>query len=85
MIKDKCVSVTDLRTNTKDCLDGLQKSPKYIFINNKPVAVLIDVQQYEDMFYETDLVEMDSSEVSDDMQAKSDDALELDESELMNV
>ena len=85
MIKDKCVSVTDLRTNTKNCLDSLQKSPKYIFINNKPVAVLIDIQQYEDMFYETDLVEIDEDRISLDMKKKARKAAKLHESELVNL
>ncbi|MDP4008496.1 MAG: type II toxin-antitoxin system Phd/YefM family antitoxin [Candidatus Peregrinibacteria bacterium] len=85
MIKDKCVSVTDLRTNTKDCLDGLRKSPKYIFINNKPVAVLMDIQEYEDMFYETDLVELDESEMTKDLATKAKMALNMDASELKNI
>ncbi|MBT6069302.1 type II toxin-antitoxin system Phd/YefM family antitoxin [Candidatus Peregrinibacteria bacterium] len=85
MIKDRCVSVTDLRTNTKDCLDGLQRNPKYIFINNKPVAVLIDIQQYEDMFYETDLIELDEKNVSANMKNKAKKAAGLNESELVNL
>ena len=85
MLKDRCVSVTDLRTNTKNCLDDLQKNPKYIFINNKSVAVLIDIQQYEEMFYETDLVEIGASDVSNDMRVRARRAGKLDESELINL
>lgn len=85
MIKDKCVSVTDLRTNTKDCLSDLDKNPKYIFINNKPVAVLIDIQQYEDMFYETDLKELGVDSVGDNLVSGAKSAKELDESELVNL
>ena len=31
LLSDKCISVTDLRTNTKKCLDDLQTNEKYIF------------------------------------------------------
>ena len=50
MIKDQCISVTDLRTKTKQCIDESKKEPKYIFINNKPVAVLINMTEYENNF-----------------------------------
>ena len=49
MIKEQCVSVTDLRTKTKECLNGIDKAPKYIFINNKPIAVLVDIDEFEEM------------------------------------
>ena len=49
MIKEQCVSVTDLRTKTKECLNGIDKAPKYIFVNNKPIAVLVDIDEFEEM------------------------------------
>jgi hypothetical protein len=48
MLSKQCISITDLRTKTSECLQDLGKSEKYIFINNKPVAVLMDVTQFED-------------------------------------
>lgn len=85
MLKDRCVSVTDLRTKTKDCLADLAKNPKYVFINNRPVAVILDVQAYEDNFYETDLVELPKSEVTKSLIRKAKKALKIDKSELMNI
>mgnify|MGYP001607536196 CR=1 FL=1 len=85
MIKDRCVSVTDLRTKTKNCLANLSKHPKYVFINNRPVAVILDIQEYEDNFCETDLVELDKSQVTEDLAEKALIAVQLDESELLNI
>ena len=47
MLSKQCISITDLRTKTSECLQDLQVAEKYIFINNKPVAVLMDVTQFE--------------------------------------
>ncbi len=47
MLSKQCISITDLRTKTNECLQDLQRTKKYIFINNKPVAVLMDVEQFE--------------------------------------
>ena len=44
MVTDQCVSVTDLKRNSRAILLSLKKSgPKVIFVNNKPVAVLQDI------------------------------------------
>ena len=34
MLQNQCVSVTDLRTNTKECLKDIEKEPKYVFFPN---------------------------------------------------
>ena len=47
MLKQQVISVTDLRKKTKECLEDLDKNPKFIFMNNKMVGVLLDVDQYE--------------------------------------
>ena len=47
MLRNQCISITDLRTKTKECLDDLTKYEKYVFVNNKPVAVLMDVTMFE--------------------------------------
>lgn len=47
--------------------------------------MILDVQAYEDNFYETDLVELPKSEVTKSLIQKAKKALKLDESELMNI
>lgn len=47
MLKQQVISVTDLRKKTKECLEDLDKNPKFIFMNNKMVGVLLDVDEYE--------------------------------------
>ncbi len=86
MIKDKCISVTDLRSNTKKCLEDLDKSPKVIFSNSKPVAVLIDIDLYEDMFKAVGgLVELSVGETTDKMREKASKASKMSKNELVNL
>lgn len=47
MLSKQCISITDLRTKTNECLQDLEIAEKYVFINNKPVAVLMDVTKFE--------------------------------------
>ena len=47
MLREQCISITDLRTKRNACLENLQTAEKYIFINNKPVAVLMDITKFE--------------------------------------
>ena len=63
MFKDQCISVTELRTKTKECLGDLGKEPKYIFINNHPIAVLLDINEYEEHFLRPELIELSSDAV----------------------
>ena len=84
MIKDQCVSITDLRTKTKECLTGIAKAPKYIFINNKPIAVLVDIDEYEEMT-KPQLVELNRNEVSQELKAEAAKAKEAQKSELLNI
>ena len=45
MITDQCISVTDLKRNMKSILSSIKTSgPKVIFSNNKPIAVLKDIE-----------------------------------------
>lgn len=85
MIKDRCISVTDLRTNTKQCMDGLEDSPKYVFINNKPVAVLMHIEDFEDNFQNFSLVELDSRDVGSQLGKKAAAARKLPTSKLTNI
>jgi len=51
MLTDQCVSVTDLKKNMNAYVKDLRKD-KIIFVNNAPVAVLMDVKKYERMMIE---------------------------------
>jgi prevent-host-death family protein len=51
MLTDQCVSVTDLKKNMNAYVKDLKKD-KIIFVNNAPVAVLIDIKKYEKMMRE---------------------------------
>lgn len=46
MLKDQCISITDLRKNASKYIKDLKNKPKYIFVNNKPIAVLVDVDDF---------------------------------------
>ena len=84
MIKDQCVSVTDLRTKTKECLSGIDKAPKYIFINNKPVAVLINIDTYEEMT-KPQLIELSTDEVSQELLNEAKKAKKTSQKELLDI
>ena len=51
MLTDQCVSVTDLKKNMNAYVKDLKRD-KIIFVNNAPVAVLIDIKKYEKMMHE---------------------------------
>ena len=55
MLTDQCVSVTDLKKNMNAYVKDLRKD-KIIFVNNAPVAVLIDIKKYEKMMREGNLL-----------------------------
>lgn len=85
MLKDQCISVTELRTKTKECLEDLDKEPKYIFINNHPIAVLVDINAYEQHFLKPELVELSGDEVDEKMAQRALAAKKSKRSDLMNV
>ena len=48
MIKDKFISITDIRKNASSYISNIKKTwNKIIFVNNKPKAMLIDIDEYE--------------------------------------
>lgn len=85
MLRDQFISVTDLRTNTKKSLQGLQRNPKYILVNNKPVAVLLDINIYEENFLTPKLVQLQASEVSESLKKEAKLASKLKQKELINI
>jgi len=85
MLKDQCISVTELRTKTKNCLADLGSEPKYIFINNHPVAVLLDINIYEKQFLKPDLVELTIDEADVKLQRQAQRAKKSKRSDLVNI
>ena len=85
MLQEQCISVTDLRTKTKKCLENLKKEPKYIFLNNKPIAVLIDISQYGHDFFFPELRELSHDEVDAKMLKKAATAKKLKKHQLINI
>lgn len=84
MLRQQVVSVTNLRTKTKEILEGLQRGPKYIFSNNSPVAVLLDVEEYE-MLLRPDLIELSKEEVDDKMLSLAEQAQKTPKEELLDL
>ena len=85
MMKDQCISVTKLRTNTKECLQGLEIEPKFIFVNNSPVAVLLGIDAYERMFPEPKLIELQDDEVTPEMRKAFAKAKKLKKKDFINI
>ena len=85
MFKEQCISVTDLRTKTKQCLEGVTREPKYIFINNRPIAVLMNLRAYEDHFSEPRLVELSDDAVDVSLKKKAASARRIKKSNLLNI
>lgn len=84
MLKQQVISVTDLRKKTKECLEDLDKNPKFIFMNNKMVGVLLDVDQYEALT-KPDLLELSEEELTSDMLQKASTARKTSKKELLDI
>lgn len=85
MFKDQCISITDLRTKTKECLEDLEREPKYVFVNNKPIAVLLDINEYEIAFMKPELKELSIKEVDHSILKAAASARKAKKSELVNL
>jgi len=89
MISNQCISITKLRTKTKECLDNLDENEKFIFVNNKPVAVLINIKDYEEIKKKSEtlpeIIELNESEVSDDLKKKAEKTKKIKKSDLVNI
>lgn len=84
MIKSQCISVTDLRTNTKQCLKETEKEAKYIFVNNKPVAVIVNIDEYE-AFFEPALFELSREDVTLDLKKAASKAKKIPKKDLLDL
>jgi len=52
LMRDECLSASDLSRKTKSVLDDLEGARRdhfYVIRNNKPCAVLVSMTEYEDM------------------------------------
>ncbi len=85
MTKSQCISVTQLRTETKRCLEGVKEEPKYIFINNQPIAVIINIDDYENLCGYTELEELDEKDISKKLKKEAKKAKRAKQSELINI
>jgi PHD/YefM family antitoxin component YafN of YafNO toxin-antitoxin module len=85
MLQTQCISVTDLRTKTKECLENLEKEPKYVFINNRPIAVLIDINRYEQEFRDWELQELPLNKVDKTLKRAASRAKKSARSDLINI
>lgn len=85
MLKEQCISVTDLRTKTKEYLESLKESEKYIFVNNKPRAVLMDIDEYENLRQDYRLQELPLSQVTPAMKKLVEETRKMDPSEFVNI
>lgn len=85
MLKDQCISVTDLRMKTKECLEHLDDKPKYVFVNNRPVAVILDINEYEEYFAKPELIQLKEDEITDEMRRKMEKSKKTKRSDLINI
>jgi PHD/YefM family antitoxin component YafN of YafNO toxin-antitoxin module len=85
MLQDQFISVTDLRTKTKDALSGLTDQHKFIFMNNKPVAVLISVEEYDKHFVTPQLRQLEDHEITPELRKLAEETINMDESELVDI
>ncbi len=85
MTKSQCISVTQLRTETKKCLEGVEDEPKYVFVNNQPIAVIINIDDYENLCKYTELKELDENGISNKLRKEADNAKKMKKSELINI
>lgn len=85
MLKDQCISVTELRTKTKKCLENVDKMPKYVFFNNHPIAVLLGISEYEERFLNPHLIELPANEVGSNIAIQARKAKKAKKAELVNL
>ncbi|MFA6435609.1 MAG: hypothetical protein WCW30_00510 [Candidatus Gracilibacteria bacterium] len=84
MLSQQVVSVTDLRKKTKECFENLEQTPKFIFINNKIVAVLLAVNEYESLI-RPDLMELPIAQVTPAMKKRAQKAKKLSRNDLIDL
>lgn len=84
MLKDQVISVTDLRVRTKECLEDLDQTPKFVIMNSKMVAVLLGPDEYETLI-RPDLIELPAHAVSPAMRRKAHQAKRMPKEKLLDL
>lgn len=55
MISDQCISVTELSKNTSAIIKRAKsRGAQFVFVNNKPQAVLLDIETFESLDWDPD-------------------------------
>jgi prevent-host-death family protein len=55
MLADQCISVSELAKNASAIVKRVKTSGvQYVFVNNKPQAVLLDIDMFEKMNFDPD-------------------------------
>ena len=85
MLKDQCISVTELRTKTKKCLEHIEKAPKFIFFNNHPIAVLVGISEFEACCSNPQLMELQEKEVTPTIAMQAKKARKVKKSDLVST
>ena len=71
MTSDQCISVTELEKNTSAIIRRSKTAgAQYIFVNNKPQAVILDIQTFESLDWDPDM--LSPNEIKHYEQARSD-------------
>ncbi|MFN7160755.1 MAG: hypothetical protein ACK4NC_04055 [Candidatus Gracilibacteria bacterium] len=86
MLQDKFLSVTTLRMDTKKSLKGLKEiGYKFILSNNKPVAVLVDVDYFEQLEAPVLLEQVTFSNLPEEAKKAYEKTSKLPQSKLLNL
>jgi hypothetical protein len=87
MLSEQCISVTELAKNTSGIIKrAITFGTQYIFVNNKPQAVILSMKEYE--AYEKNRVEfgyVHPSELSEDTLSMIDRAKKLSKKEFIDL
>ena len=87
MTKDQCISITDLRRDAKKCFEGLSEvGIKYVFVNNRPKAVIIDIDDFEEYYNApVELVRMRDEDVPPEVMKKIERSRKKSKNEFINI
>lgn len=85
MQRNQFISVTELRMHTKKSLENLERGEKYILVNNKPKAVLIDFDVYEKLKNNAVLHELPEAQLTSEILSKAKLVRKLPKAKLENL
>jgi prevent-host-death family protein len=71
MITDQCISVTELAKNASAIIKRSRSTgAQYVFVNNKPQAVILDIATFESLDWDPDM--LSPSEIRHYAEARAD-------------